>query len=165
VVIIHGTRKFLDRVGAPKASPDEPSTIVLGSWYANVWFWRPQVALFVSEATLLPVLVPLTPARSVVQRFGAVLEEVLKAHGVAHTFIDGELAEMAEHRLAKTASRSVLGIMNEFAFLAEHHPVRGPDLDLVALSMKLSEVPCSPLYGRSGSPDRELQTLVARSGE
>jgi hypothetical protein len=164
-MIIHGTRKLLERVGTPNVSPDERSTTALGSWYANVWFWRPYVALFVSEATLLPVLVPLAPASSVVQRFGAALEEVLKAHGVAHTFIDGELAEMAEHRLAKTASRSVLGIMNEFAYLAEHHPVRGPDLDLMALSLELSEVPCSPLYGRSGSPDRELQTLVARSSE
>jgi hypothetical protein len=29
------------------------STGMLGDWYANVWFWRPRVAVFVNEGTLL----------------------------------------------------------------------------------------------------------------
>jgi hypothetical protein len=45
------TKKFLDRVGRPTASPGDPSTTALGSWYATVLPWRPQVALFVNEMT------------------------------------------------------------------------------------------------------------------
>jgi hypothetical protein len=32
---------------------------MLGSWYATVLLWKPQVALLVNEKTLLPVLMPL----------------------------------------------------------------------------------------------------------
>ena len=37
---------------------------------------------------------------------------------------------MSEVRTAKTASRSVLGVMNEFTFLAEVEIVMIPDTDL-----------------------------------
>jgi len=68
---------------------------------------------------------------------------------------------MAEGRYAKTANRSVVGIMNEFRHLAEvHRAHRGLD-DLVALALELSETPCGPLYERHVSPDRELDVLVA----
>ena len=58
---VRGTKKFLDRVGRPIADPPS-STTVLGDWYANVLFWRPQVALFVNATTFVPVLIPLAPA-------------------------------------------------------------------------------------------------------
>ncbi|MFZ2056684.1 MAG: hypothetical protein WAV54_04685 [Acidimicrobiales bacterium] len=39
------------------------STGMLGEWYANVWFWRPQVAVFVNEGTLLLARLGLAIAR------------------------------------------------------------------------------------------------------
>ena len=57
---VRGTTKFLDRVGRPVADPPSRST-VLGDWYANVLFWRPQVALFVNATTFVAVLMPLAP--------------------------------------------------------------------------------------------------------
>jgi hypothetical protein len=74
VGVIHGTRKFLERVKAP-GEQQKPSTTGLGDWYATVLSWRPQVALFVNETTLLPVLVPLAPAAGVVARFCSVLTQ------------------------------------------------------------------------------------------
>jgi hypothetical protein len=117
VLIVHGTRKFLDRVGRPTAMPDEQSTKSLGDWYATAILWRPQVALFVNETTLLPVLLPLAPAASVVDRFRASVAEVLRAHGISRSFVEAEVAQMSDHRLATTKNRSVVGIMNEFTFL------------------------------------------------
>lgn len=102
MLIVHGTRKFLDRVGRPTAMPDEQSTTSLGSWYATAIFWRPQVALFVNETTLLPVLLPLAPAASVVDRFRASVAEVLRAHGISRSFVEAEVAQMSDHRLATT---------------------------------------------------------------
>lgn len=68
---------------------------------------------------------------------------------------------MTQHRLAKTANRSVVGIMNEFTHLASYaRPPAGPP-DLIDLSCWLAQTPCSPLYGRHGSPDRELRAVVA----
>ena len=161
VFVVHGTRKFLDRVGVPTVAPDERSTTTLGNWYATVLFWKPQVALFVNETTLLPVLVPFAPAASVVDRLRAGVEEVLGAQGTARSFIDAELAEMAEHRLAKTANRSVVGIVNEFSFLSEAQRDSEDAVDLRELAAWLSRTPCGPLYQRHVSPDRELAALVA----
>jgi hypothetical protein len=162
MLVVHGTRKFLDRAGRPTAIPDDRSTTLLGDWHATVLFWKPQVGLFVNDATLLPVLVPFAPAASVIDRFRTSVEEVLDAHGLSRSFIDAEVAQMIEHRLATTDNRSVIGIMNEFARLGEAYrdPVGIPDLK--ALSMRLAETPCGPLYSRHVSPDRELAAFTAQ---
>ena len=86
---------------------------------------------------------------------------MLAAHGVPSQFIDQELALMNEVQYAKTANRSVVGIMNEFSFLAEGYRDHLNTKDLLTLSLKLSETPCSPLYKTAISPDRALQRLVA----
>ncbi len=145
-------------------APAGQSTTALGSWYATALFWKPQVALFTNELTLLPVLVPLAPAATVIDRFPATLATVLGAHGLSETFIARELAEMTEHRLAKTENRSVVGVMNEFAHLGGHYSVDGID-DLVRLSLRLSETPCGPLYKRHVSPDHELAAFVAERSD
>jgi len=72
---------------------------------------------------------------------------------------------MIEGRYAKTANRSVVGIMNEFTFLAEVHRANRDVNDLVALAVRLSRTPCSPLYKRHTSPDRELTALVTAWSE
>jgi hypothetical protein len=124
VFVVHGTRRFLDRVRQPSASRDDRSTTVLGSWYATILFWKPHVALFVSETTLLPVLVALAPAASVIERFSTSLEDVLGRHGLSRAFIVAEVVQMTEHRLATTRNRSVVGVMNEFARLGAAYRIR-----------------------------------------
>lgn len=69
MLLVRATKKLLDRVGPPNAEPDAESTTLLGQWYATALFWRPQVALFVNELTLLPVLMPLAPAATLLNRF------------------------------------------------------------------------------------------------
>jgi len=159
MVIVRATKKLLDRLGPPSSAIEQASTTLLGDWYATAWFWRPQVALLVSEVTLLPVLMPLAPAATLLQRFGSQLAAVLDAHGAPAEFIDAELQQMDQVRLAKTASRSVVGIMNEFTYLADAW--RQDDPDLLALAVRLAATPCGPLYKRHISPDRELAALVA----
>ncbi len=137
---------------------------MLGTWYATVLFWRPQVVLLVNERTLLPVLMPLAPAAKLLERLPSWLAATLDAHGVPRTFIDAELAQAADIGLTKTDSRSVLGVMNEFAQLASwrKETVRSDD-DLVDVALELAQVPTSPLYERHVSPDRELAAQVPRS--
>jgi hypothetical protein len=69
---------------------------------------------------------------------------------------------MSDHRLTKTSNRSVVGIMNEFAFMAESYRDHDGDNDLLAMALWLAKTPCGPLYKRAISPDRELAALVAR---
>ena len=67
---------------------------------------------------------------------------------------------MRDRRLAKTANRSVIGIMNEFTFLAGSYRGDIPAPDLLALAMHLAATPCGPLYSKHVSPDRELAALL-----
>ncbi len=121
MLVVHATKKLRDRLGGAAAHQGEPSTTALGDWYATVLFWRPQLALFVNEATLLPLLVllvPLGPLATLLERFVPALGTLLSAHCASPAFVGAETKEMAECRVAKTTNRSVVGMINEFAFLA-----------------------------------------------
>jgi hypothetical protein len=158
---LHCTKKLLDRVKVEISPAPLTSTTVLGNWYATVLLWKPQVALLVNENTLLPVLMPLAPCRDLAERFPEQLTNVLTAHGVPQKFIDHELTQMNEVMYAKTSNRSVVGIMNQFSYLAEGYREYLETKDLLALSIRLSETPCSPLYKGAVSPDRELRRVVS----
>jgi hypothetical protein len=116
----------------------------------------------VNELTLLPVLLPLVPAATLDKRFPTALGDVLAAHNAEAGFIAAELAEMRQLRLAKTANRSVVGMMNEFTFLAGAHLRTGTQPDLLGLSVRLAGTPCEPLHKRHVYPNRELAALLAQ---
>ena len=84
MLIVHATKKLLDRIGPPTVRDSEQSTTLLGHWYATALAWRPQVALPVNEPTLLPVLMPLAPAATLLTRVPEQIATVLAAlHRVA----------------------------------------------------------------------------------
>jgi hypothetical protein len=161
--VVHGTKKFRDRVpGESRPAPlIQPGTNVLGAWYATVLFWRPQVALFVNEPTRLPLFVPMAPGATVIQRMTQVATAVFTTLHLGEELISREAAEMRSHQLVKTASRSVLGTMNDFAYLAAARRVEENLPDLIELSLQLAQTPCGPLYRRHVSPDREITAYVA----
>lgn len=127
----------------------------LGNWRATALFWKPQVALFVNEATLLPVLMPLAPAKSIADRFPGHLETVLDALGTDRRFVAVEIEAPTDARWARTANRSIVGMMNEFSFLAETDRAHERGEDLVSMAVRLAGTPCSPLYKRNTFPVRE----------
>ena len=67
---------------------------------------------------------------------------------------------MLDFQYAKTSNRSLLGMLNQFTYLVEGYRDYNQTTDLLWLSMKLSETPCSPLYKKAISPDRELRRLI-----
>ena len=156
---LHCTKKLLDRINPQVEKPRDGSTR-LGSWYATALFWKPQVALLVNERTLLPVLMPLAPAATLALRFPMALKQVLQALNVPAPFIDLELEGMSEVVYAKSANRSVLGMLNQFSYLAEGYREMADEVDLLALSVKLSGTPCGPLYKGAVFPDKALSEIV-----
>ena len=69
MLIVRGTKKLRDRVKAtPAAGPDDESTTLLGDWFVNALFWKPQVAMLVNSRTFLPVYLPLAPAKTLLDR-------------------------------------------------------------------------------------------------
>jgi hypothetical protein len=160
VLIVRATQKLLQRVGPPIVHDSEQSTTLLGEWYATALFWKPQVALLVNETTLLPALMPLAPAATLPSRIAEQIATVLAAHGTPPVIVHDELQQMRPCRFARTANRSVVGIMTEFTHLAEVYRDSNPDCDPVDLALQLATTPCGPLYHKNIRPDRELGALL-----
>jgi hypothetical protein len=97
-------------------------------------------------------------------RVAPALGDLHVAHGCHRSFIEEELEAMKHHVLDKTRNRSVVGVMNEFASLAEHHRASKAAADLEALAVHLAGTPCGPLYQTHITPDRAL-AAVAGSGQ
>jgi hypothetical protein len=135
------------------------STTVLGAWYATVLRWRRPAALSVNELTLLPLIMPLAPAKTLLTRFPDALAELLSAHRVPAQLIEAEGAQALEHRLAATANRSLVGVMTEFAHPRRPRPCGDPRHE--RLSMRLATTPCGPPFKRHISPNRELAAFLA----
>jgi hypothetical protein len=159
VFTLRATAKLLKRLKAmPDPSPP-PSTGRLGAWYANLLVVRPaQLVLCVSERTLLPVLVPAKDISSLPQRLAIAAGEMLRAIGVPEVEVIRELRQMVEWRIAKTASRQVLGSMNDFAWMAEVDPRE--TMSLLDRALLLAESPCKPI-----GMDNPRQATVALFGE
>jgi hypothetical protein len=156
---LHCTKKLLDLV-KPAFMATTQSTNQLGAWYATSLAWKPEVALFVNERTLIPVLIPLAPNFTLVQRFSEHLAPVLSAHGVAAPFIEDELRLMQDVVFAKTENRSVVGIMKEFAALGACYKNSSGTDNLLGLSLKLAQTPCYATTKNTHWPDKVLQELV-----
>lgn len=159
--VVRGTKKFRDRVGRTD-SEEVTRTTALGDWYANAVFWKPHMAFLVNAATLLPVVFPLAPAATALERAPRAIADVLTALDLERSFVERELAEMRTGVLLPTASRSVLGVMRELIELGGYYFKRDGLTDPVALSLQLAAVPCGPLYKTTISPDRETRAFAQR---
>lgn len=71
---------------------------MFGAWYATVLRWRRPAALLVKELTLLPLVLPLAPARTLLTRFADALAGLLSAHRIPAQLIEAERAETWEHK-------------------------------------------------------------------
>ena len=160
MLVVRGTKKLRDRVKGAVAGAGDESSTVLGDWFANPLFWKPQAVLLVNQRTLLPVFMPLAPAATLLERIPVAIAAALRRQGASEEFNAAELAAMAEVRLAPTNDRSVVGVMNEFGIMGRLH-LEGGMTDLDDISADLSSFLLGPLLqGRHGSPDRELAAIL-----
>jgi hypothetical protein len=162
VFVVHATKKFLER--APRAATTERRT---GDEHTGrLLRHRPVLAATacsVRQRTNTPtLLLALAPAATVIARMTQTAAAVFTAPGLPEEFTTREITAMGTHQLTKTANRSVLGTMNDFAHLAEAHTTAKNPTDLVELSLRLAQTPCGPLYRSHISPDHEIATYVTQ---
>jgi hypothetical protein len=146
VFVLRCTKKLYQRIepwAAPECEPPTPSTTRLGDWTANIVIVRRQhLVLAVSNITLLPVLLPLSPAKSLIPRLTEAVGDVLEGLGIDRKKLASELAAMGECIVTGTNDRRVLGSMNDFVRMLDSY------LDgrsLVEVALQLAEAPCGPL--------------------
>lgn len=149
------TGKLLKRMKATPVPSPPPSTTVLGDWYANIFqFGRTPLLIAVSEKSLLPVLLPARNVAQLPELLPGAVEEVCAFLEYPFDAVRAEISAMREGAtVSKTASRRVLGSMNDFISLS-HAYLESHNLRNTAL--KLSQAPCSPI-------DRKSPRDVARA--
>ena len=129
-MVVRGTKKLLDLLGGSALIlSDLPAAD--GDWYANLlWLDRQKCLLLTHSGTLFSVFRPgvrvadFRPIGPYV--VGAIEAELLAENLPSDTF--GQL-DAASVCLARTASRNVLGFMNEMAFQVRYNVERNGGLD------------------------------------
>lgn len=117
MIALRCTRKLLDLLDQAPTEDPPSATTALGDWYANV---IPTVAgdliIFVNERTFLSVALPVKARDHLVWGFVTRVYNLLLMIGVPREIARLERAELRPVVFGKTASRSVLGTMNDIAF-------------------------------------------------
>ncbi len=143
------TRKLLTKI-KPTANAIPSSDTQLGDWYVDYIYRRPfHIALFTSEKSLLPVLVPAAPVTTLFPRFEDALTDILRAMNIKESIINREISLMKDYAVTKTNSRSVLGTMNDFKSMISFYEYDEDPRSLLWLSLHIAEAPCRPISFKS----------------
>ena len=149
MITLKCTRKLLKLLDVvPIEEPPSP-TSALGDWYANVIPTAAgELVAFANERTLLSVALPTEMIGTLVSAFAARVYNLLVLIDVAEEIAVHESAELKQVEFAKTASRSILGSLNEislhYQLIAERDAASGP-LRLSEVELQLSRTMHKPL--------------------
>lgn len=151
------------------------STTRLGDWYAaDLVLSRRQFILAVNSASRLAVVLAAAPYASFQYRLPDAVAAALDAMGVKKDAIEGEIQEMRDVVLSKTANRSIIGTLNDYRknmeFMASIDRLKIDDL--LGLSLKMSGTPSLVMPGtwpqdvtlRLFGQERSKPMVVAQPG-
>ena len=163
MTVFRCTQRVLRRFRLTAIEPATGSTGVLGDWCANLLNIGPtRLVLCQSERSLLPVMLP-ARNNAFPHEFGNMLQRVLLALGVPEASVNAEVAATQDVQFARSRSRQVLGVMNDFAFNAKvyfaHARTNEPVFETC---LKLAEMPSRPIG--MDSPDRLTVSLFRSPG-
>jgi hypothetical protein len=110
---------------------------------------------------LLPVIVPAKSVGALPALLLEALPPILAALAIPAASMQAECDHMREHRIGRTASKRLLGSLNELMFLLEHSLHDHPGWSHLEHSLRLAQTPCR-LVERSAA-DRTTQALFMSS--
>jgi len=158
MVVLRCTQQLLRRLRASPQADVPRSTTKLGDWYGTAFqVGRRRYGLFISEHTRLPVLLEAAELRRLPGALSGRMGQILTVLDVDGRAIAVERAAMAEVVFAPTRSRSLLGSLNDFGFMARARLISRRPESLLDMSLDLAEVPVGPLkFGNPGDSARQL---------
>ena len=128
MVVLRCTQQLLVRLKQFGDLPSVESTTRLGDWYGNILrIGRRQQLLFISERSRLPVVIPIREGKRLGTVFPDAVCEMLAIVGVSAADIADERSRMSEMAFGRTRNRSLLGTLNDFAFMAQSGTLDGPN--------------------------------------
>ena len=151
MVVLRCTRKLLMRLKQVGDLPPVESSTRLGDWYGNILrIGRRQHLLLISERSRLPVVFPISETKRLCTVFPDAVCERLAIVGVTAADIADERMRMSELAFGRTRNRSLLGTLNDFAFMAQSGDARRTEPEAPEELMRfLSQTPILPLDGAS----------------
>jgi len=151
MVVLRCTRKLLARLKPTEISADIVSSTRLGDWYGNILqIGRRQHLLFISERSRLPVVIPIRETKHLEAVFLEAVCDVLAAVGIGAKHIVEERSRMSDIAFGRTNNRSLLGTLNDFAFMAQQGNVNRAEPETPEELMRfLAQTPILPLNGAS----------------
>ncbi|MCC7123390.1 MAG: hypothetical protein IT178_00970 [Acidobacteria bacterium] len=151
MLVLRCTQKLLARLKQTDNLPLVESTTRLGDWYGNILqLGRRQHLLFISERSRLPVVIPIREGKRLAEVFPGAVCNVLDLVGVAAADIADERSRMSEIAFGRTRNRSLLGTLNDFAFMAQIGDARRPEPETPEELIRfLAQTPILPLDGAS----------------
>lgn len=145
MLVLRCTRKLLERWGPAVSSPPE-STTVLGDWYAKPFaVGRKRYIVMTSGKSRIALVMPNRGLAETTRRFPDALGVLLVQLGVRVDAAGREMEASRDIVLAPTNSRSLVGTLNEFSFMASCAVSDNPQTVLGDLSLWLSRSPVGPL--------------------
>lgn len=164
MITLRCTRRVLDILKDPINEHLSEPTAALGEWYVNlIPVEHVPVYVFVNSTTLLTILLPTRKVYSLIPALPQRVSRLLYRLGVPKRLVEEETTHMLEAQIAKTASRSVLGSMNDLAFQAQYRAEMDENDEIINLDdveLRLSQIPYKSLGYRF--PSEVLEDLLER---
>ena len=161
MVTLRCTRKLLKFLATTPVSEPIPPTGRLGDWYANfVPTDAGDLIVFVDEKSLVTVAIPAWEAENLVSQFRARVQNLLAMLGVSIESIRSEISHYQQVQFARTASRSVLGSMNDIAWNYQFMAQGGDENGSLSLSDAEYELSNMPSIARDIFPSDAARELL-----
>ena len=110
------TKILISKLKLPVTSDPPTPTTLLGDWYGHVLNIEHQrLMLFISDRSLLPIIMPLRERHNLLDNFKIRLAMVLFYLDIDSDMVSAELDRMDNLVVAPTANRSVLGSLNDLS--------------------------------------------------
>lgn len=145
------TKKILDRFDAEPDEDPPTSTTLLGDWYVkpvSLPYPGRSVVIFVSAKTFLTVILEGRGRKDMPALFRERMINLLERLDLPPELAEHERAESEEMTIARTASRSVLGTMNEIQrsirVHCEYHDLQYEEISWSEFEEKESETLHNP---------------------
>jgi hypothetical protein len=168
MITLRCTEKAAKALGFRRMAHAPAGTSPLGDWYVNlIATIDGGLFLFVNEQSLLTVIVP-RHAMTSLNVFVARVGNILSMLGLPNDRIDEEIRHFAEARAAKTASKKVIGVMNDLAARCQERIEEASPRSKVSISdfeLRLANMPQAVLgFRTAGEVAIELLTSRAEFG-
>ncbi len=143
------TKKLLKYLNVVPNENIQPPLAALGDWYANlIPTYAGGLIIFVNEKSLLTVVIPSRESDYLIPLFRIRVANLLWMIGISKKIIAREVGHFDQIQFSKTASRSILGSMNDFAWHYQMMIEESADkagLSLSKAEYKMAQMPCGAL--------------------